>query len=100
MTIHILGIYNFIKQEKNNNIKKISPTNCIWDCNGVPQYEKELEEAKDFITKANTYFKPIFKSLGIDFSIEHYSFHELKDMINFNQDKEKLKYLTRYDIEI
>ena len=99
MTIHILGIYNFIKQGKNNNIKKISLINCIWGYKEIPQYNQELKEAKDFITKANTYFKPIFKSLGIDFYIEHYSFHELKDMIDFNDDKEKLKYLTRYDIE-
>lgn len=100
MTIHILGIYNFIKTGKNNNIKKISLINCIWGYKEIPQYNKELEEANDFIKKANTYFKPIFNSLGIYFNIEHYSFHELKSIIDFTQDEEKLEYLKRYDINI
>lgn len=99
MTIHILGIYNFIKSGKNNNIKKISLINCIWGYKEIPQYNKELEEATDFIKKANTYFKPIFNSLGVDFNIEHYSFHELKSIIDFREEEEKLKYLKRYDIE-
>lgn len=100
MTIHILGIYNFIKLGNNNNIKKISLINCIWDCPSISQYKKEVEEANNFIPKANSYFKPIFKKLGIDFNIEHYSFHELKDMIDFSNDKERLEYLKRYDINI
>jgi len=100
MTIHILGIYNFIKSEKNNNIKKISLINCIWDCKGIPQYETEAKEANNFIPKANTYFKPLFKNMGIDFNIEHYTFHELKNMIDFSRDKKRLEYLKRYDIEI
>lgn len=100
MTIHILGIYNFIKLGNNNDIKKISLINCIWDCNGIPQYEKEVEEANNFIPNANSYFKPIFKKLGIDFNIEHYSFHELKELIDFDSDKERLEYLKRYDINI
>lgn len=99
MTIHILGIYNFIKLGSNNNIKKISLINCIWDLPGIPQYEKEVEEANNFIPKANSYFKPIFKKSGIDFNIVHYSFHELKDIIDFSNAKERLEYLKRYDIK-
>lgn len=98
MTIHILGIYNFVKLGNNNKIKSISLINCIWDYPGITQYEKEVEEATDFIKKANSYFKPIFKSLGIDFNIQHYSFHELKKLIDFSSDKERLEYLKRYDI--
>ena len=98
MTIHILGIYNFIKLGRNNNVKKISLINCIWDYPGISQYEKEVEEANKFIGKANSFFKPIFKKMGIDFNIEHYSFHELKDLIDFKDDKERLEYLKRYDI--
>ena len=100
MTIHILGIYNFIKLGNNNNIKKISLINCIWDYHSIPQYKKEVEEANNFIPKANNYFKPIFKNLGIDFNIEHYSFHELKELIDFKDDKEREEYLKRYDISI
>lgn len=100
MTIHILGIYNFIKSRKNNNITNISLINCIWDCPKIPQYEKEIEEAKEFIPKANLYFKPLFKSLGIDFNIEHYTFHELKNMIDFTNDPKRLEYLKRYDINM
>ena len=44
MTIHILGIYNFIKLGNNNNIKKLSLINCIWDCPSISQYKKEVEE--------------------------------------------------------
>lgn len=99
MTIHILGIYNFIKLGNNKNIKNISLINCIWDYPGIPQYEKEVEEANDFIHKANNYFKPIFKRLGINFNIEHYSFHELKELIDFKDDNERLEYLKRYDIK-
>lgn len=98
MTIHILGIYNFIKLRNNNKIKNIYLINCIWDYPGISQYEKEVEEANDFIYKANNYFKPIFKKLGINFNIKYYSFHELKELIDFKEDKERLEYLKRYDI--
>lgn len=100
MTIHILGIYNHIKLRNNNKIKNISLINCIWDYPGIPQYEKEVEEANDFIYKANNYFKPIFKKLGINFNIKHYSFHELKELIDFKSDKERFEYLKRYDIKL
>lgn len=100
MTIHILGIYNFIQSKKNNNITKISLINCIWGYNQIPQYKREIEEASKFIEYANKKFIPLFKKLGIDFKIEHYSFHKLKESIDFTNDQEHKKYLTRYDIEL
>lgn len=100
MTIHILGIYNFVKSNKNGNIKNISLINCVWGYDEIEQYLEEKEEAKEFIEKANIKFKPIFIKLGIEFNIEYYSFHELKNLIDFSKDSEKLEYLKRYDISL
>jgi len=100
MTIHILGIYNFIKGKKNNNITKISLINCIWGYKEIPQYKIEIEEATKFIEYANKKFIPLFKKIGIDFRIEHYSFHELKELIDFSNDINHKNYLKRYDIEL
>ena len=98
MTIHILGIYNFIKSNKNGNIKNISLINCVWGYDEIEQYLEEKKEAKEFIEKANRKFRPIFSKIGIQFNIEYYSFHELKDLIDFSKDSEKLEYLKRYNI--
>lgn len=100
MTIHILGIYNFVRSNKNGNIKKISLINCVWGYDEIKQYLEEKKEAREFIEKANRKFKPLFSKLGIHFNIEYYSFHELKNLIDFSKDIKRLEYLKRYDISL
>ena len=101
MTIHILGIYNYVKEQiHRQHINKITLINCVWGYDVIPEYEVEKKEATEFIKLANKEFKKIFDEIGVEFEIKYYSFHELKDKIDFSADKERLEYLKRYDVNI
>ena len=96
MAIHILAIYNHFCAEK-YPVKKVVLQNIVWkyDCD---DYKIEETEAKEFVEKANKVFMPLFKELNIDFAVEYATFQEAKSKIDFSNDKEREKYLARYDI--
>lgn len=97
MTLHILGIYNFVLENKNNNVKRIYLYNCIWGYNGIKRYDKEEQQGKNYCKLANNYFGRVFKDLNIDFIVEYHTFEELKGRIN---DEQRIKYLDdRYSIK-
>jgi len=97
MTLHILGIYNFVLENKNESINKIYLYNCVWGSIKIRRYQEEEQQGKKYCQLANKYFKKVFKNLGIDFTVEYYTFNELKDKID---DIERKKYLDdRYKID-
>lgn len=97
MAIHILAIYNYFCIAK-SSAKRIILQNIVWkyDCD---DYKTEESEAKEFIEKANKTFKPLFKELNIDFVVEYTTFQEFKQKMDFSKDKNREKYLKRYEIE-
>ncbi len=98
MAIHILAIYNYCCEHKDSVPKKVSLKNIVrsYDCE---DYHTEEKEGRVFVEKANEIFSPLFKELGIDFSVEYVTFQEFKARIDFSNDKEREMYLKRYDIQ-
>ena len=94
MTIHILGIYNAVC---NNKIlqKNIELVNLVWDY-PHSRYEKEKTEALDYEKKFNDYFKPFFKEKGFDFKVKYISFSDfiLNTDIKFKK-LERFEYLKK-----
>lgn len=98
MAIHTLALFNHFSQETTSNIKKLTLLNVVWkyDCD---KYAKEEEEAHLFIENANAEFTPIFKKLGIDFSIQYATFQDFKKyIIDLSNDPKRLNYLKRYEV--
>lgn len=96
MAIHILAIYNHFCATK-SSAKRVVLQNIVWkyDCD---DYTTEETEANEFVSKANKTFKPLFEELNIDFSVEYVTFQEFKQKIDFSKDKDREKYLNRYEI--
>lgn len=96
MIIHILALYNACSKvnEKEITPPKITLCNVVWkyDC---PDYEKEKEEADDFVKEANKVFPQLFKKLGYDFDVKYITFEDFKNNIDFS-DKDRENYLKRY----
>ncbi len=99
MTIHALALYNHFLKYKDSKVKKLTLLNLVWkhDCD---EYAKEEEEALAYIEKANAVFVPLFKHIGIDFSVKYSTFQDFKKRIDFTNDVERLEYLKRYEITV
>lgn len=98
MTIHTLALYTYFSKVTTRAVKKLTLLNVVWkyDCD---EYSKEEEEAYHFIKDATERFAPLFKQIGIDFSIRYYAFQDFKDQIDFSNDPKRLKYLKRYEVK-
>ena len=98
MTIHILGIYNALcKNElKSKNIELI---NLVWDYDH-PRYNKEADEAKDFIQKTKKTLIPFFNEFDISFQIRYIPFSDFINKVKFLNPKRldylKKRYLFKY----
>lgn len=92
MTIHILGIYNSVctKKLKSNDIELI---NLVWDYNH-PRYNKEADEAKDFIQKTKKTFTPIFNELDITFQVRYIPFSDFINKVKISNPL-RLDYLKK-----
>ena len=99
MTIHTLALYNHFLEENDSKVKKLTLLNLVWkyDCD---EYAKEEEEALAYIEKANAVFAPLFKHIGIDFSVKYSTFQDFKKRIDFSKDVERFEYLKRYEITV
>ena len=97
MTIHTLALYNHFCEVSSTNIKKLTLQNVVWkyDCD---EYAVEEEEASRFVKDANELFVPLFKRIGIDFSIQYSTLQDFKKRFDFSKDPERAEYLKRYDI--
>lgn len=97
MTIHTLALYNHFCDISSTNIKKLTLQNVVWkyDCD---EYAIEEEEAARFVKDANELFVPLFKRIGIDFSIQYSTLQDFKKRIDFSKDPKRAEYLKRYDI--
>lgn len=95
MLIHILGIYRYVR--KNKNIKNVKLINVVWGDKSILRYNIEEKEAKDFVQEANQIFKDLFLEEGINFKIEYYNYFDFKKDIKFD-DLNREKYLERYNI--
>ena len=97
MTIHILGPYNHFAEMTTPSVKKLTLLNVVWkyDCD---EYETEVKEAIEYLSDANSVFAPLFKQIGIDFSIQYSTFQDFKKRIDFSNDPKRLEYLKRYDV--
>ncbi len=97
MTIHTLALYNYFSQETASPVKKLTLQNVVWkyDCD---KYAKEENEAHTFIQDANERFTPLFKQLGIDFSIQYSTFQDFKKHIDFSSAPTRFAYLKRYEV--
>ena len=96
MTIHTLALYNHFCDVSSTNIKKLTLLNVVWkyDCD---EYAIEEEEAARFVNDANELFVPLFKRIGIDFSIQYSTLQDFKKRIDFSKDPKRAEYLKRYD---
>lgn len=97
MTIHTLALYNHFSEEKTSTIKKLTLLNVVWkyDCD---EYAIEEQEAQEYIKKANSRFAPLFKQIGIDFSIQYSTFQDFMQRIDFSNAPKRFEYLKRYEI--
>lgn len=97
MTIHTLALYNHFSQYPTSTVKKLTLQNIVWkyDCD---EYETEEKEAFDYMQNANEQFAPLFKKLGIDFSIQYSTFQDFKKRIDFTNAQKRFDYLKRYEI--
>lgn len=95
MIIHTLGLYNHFAEMKTPQVKKLTLLNVVWkyECD---EYEIEENEAAQFLDDANNVFSPLFKRIGIDFSIQYSTFQAFKDKLTFAKDSNRLEYLKRY----
>lgn len=98
MTIHTLALYTYFSEVTMRVVKNLTLLNVVWkyDCD---EYSKEEEEAYHFIKNANERFAPLFKQIGIDFSIRYYTFQDFKNRIDFSNAPQRLTYLKRYEVE-
>ena len=97
MTIHTLALYNHFSKATNSTIKKLTLLNVVWryDCD---EYAIEEQEAQEYIKKANSRFAPLFKQIGIDFSIQYSTFQDFMQRIDFSNAPKRFEYLKRYEI--
>lgn len=97
MTIHTLALYNHFSKETTSTIKKLTLLNVVWryDCD---EYAIEEQEAQEYIKKANSRFAPLFKQIGIDFSIQYSTFQDFMQRIDFSNAPKRFEYLKRYEI--
>lgn len=97
MTIHTLALYNHFSQETSTSVKKLTLLNIVWkyDCD---EYNKEEEEARQYMEAANKFFLPLFKQIGIDFSIEYSTFQDFKEKLVIS-DAKRVEYLKRYEVK-
>lgn len=99
MTIHILGIYNWCKEQTDKLPEKIRLLNIVWDYDKSEQYQKEEKEGLEYISFANVVFKNFFKEIGVDFSVEYIRYSDFLNRIDWSKDLERRKYLSRYEIK-
>ncbi len=99
MAIHTLALYNYFSREGHRPVKKLILQNVVWkyDCD---EYAIEENEAQRFIKDANERFIPMFKQLGIDFSIQYSTFQDFKESIDFSNSPSRLAYLKRYEVKM
>lgn len=97
MTIHTLALYNYFSQQASKDVKKLTLLNVVWKYDS-DEYTTEEQEASQFIQDANDRFVPLFKQIGIDFSIQYSSFQDFKKRIDFSNDQKRLEYLNRYEV--
>lgn len=97
MTIHTLALYNHFSKETKSTIKKLTLLNVVWryDCD---EYAIEEQEAQEYIKKANSRFAPLFKQIGIDFSIQYSTLQDFMQRIDFSNAPKRFEYLKRYEI--
>ena len=96
MAIHILALYNECLSNKKLP-KKISLWNVVWE-HKCDDYDKEKAESNTFIEYANQTFKPLFKKIGHNFSVEYKTFQNVRDSIDYTNNPKRIEYLKRYDI--
>ncbi len=48
---------------------------------------------------ANERFAPLFKQIGIDFSIQYSTFQNFKKRIDLSNNLKRFRYLKRYDVK-
>ena len=96
MTIHTLSLYNFFSKETSSAIKKLTLLNVVWkyDCD---EYSIEEKEAYNYMKAANARFAPLFKQIGIVFSIQYSTLQDFKKRIDFSNAAERFEYLKRYE---
>lgn len=99
MTIHILGIYNWCKQNEKNNPKEINLMNVVWNYEGFEEYRTEEREGKQYEGFANIVFHKMFEQLGIDFKVEYVPYSDFLEHIDFSNDKGRRDYLKRYELK-
>ena len=97
MTIHTLALWNHFSQENSSPVNKLTLQNIVWkyDCD---EYVTEEKEAYKFLKEANERFAVLFKTRGIDFSIQYSTFQDFKKRIDFSNDTKRYEYLKRYEI--
>ena len=99
MTIHILGIYNWCKENDGNLPETIKLLNIVWDYDKVEQYQEEEKEGLEYTSFANVAFKNLFNDLGVDFSVEYIKYSDFLNRIDWSKDLERRKYLSRYEVK-
>ena len=97
MTIHTLALYTYFSKEEIRAVKKLTLLNVVWNYN-CDEYSLEEKEAHCFMKDANERFAPLFKQIGIDFSIQYSTFQDIKKRIDFSNDPKRFKYLKRYEV--
>lgn len=101
---HMLACYNYCRKQE-IPIKKLSLVNCVWEIpfigtlstHSSEKYKKqEIIEHKEFEAFYDIMqpVKQLFKSMGIDFNICYYSFHDFMGIIRLS--KKDKNYLERY----
>ena len=99
MTIHILGIYNWCKEQTIKLPEKIRLLNIVWDYDKAEQYQTEEKEGLEYICFANVAFKNLFKEIGVDFSVEYIKYSDFLNRIDWSKDLERRNYLSRYEVK-
>lgn len=97
MTIHTLGLYNHFAGIKTPQVNKLTLQNVVWKYDS-DEYETEETEAVQYLNEANKVFAPLFKEIGIDYSIRYSTFQDFKKRIDFSNESSRLEYLKRYEV--
>lgn len=98
MNIHILGIYNYCAQKKENIPKIIRLLNVVWNYDEAEEYQIEEQEGKEYIEFAKLTFQSLFKQLDVDFSVEYVRYSDFLKRVDWSNDLEHRAYLKRYEI--
>lgn len=98
MTIHILGIYNWCKQNKKNP-KEINLMNVVWNCEDFEEYRIEEKEGNQYEGFANIVFHKMFEQLEVDLKVEYVPYSDFLGRIDFSNQKERRNYLKRYELK-